>query len=63
LEPELVRISLRSKDKNLNVSDIAGKFGGGGHQAAAGARITGKPLSIQRQVITAIRNGLKSRGS
>ena len=63
LTPEMVRISLRSKDKNVNVSDIAGKFGGGGHQAAAGARIAGKPLSIQRRVISAIRNELKSRPS
>ena len=27
LEPELTRISLRSKDKNVNVSDVAGLFG------------------------------------
>ena len=60
LEPELVRISLRSKDKNVNVSDIAGIFGGGGHQAAAGARITGKPKNIQSRVIKAIRNELQS---
>jgi len=60
LEPELVRISLRSKDKNVNVSDIAGIFGGGGHQAAAGARITGKQKSIQSRVIRAIRNELQS---
>ena len=61
LEPELTRISLRSKDKNVNVSDVAGLFGGGGHQAAAGARIVGKPLGIQRRVIAAIRDQLKSR--
>ena len=39
IEPELTRISLRSKDKNLNVSEICGQFGGGGHHAAAGARL------------------------
>ena len=61
LEPELTRISLRSKDKNVNVSDVAGLFGGGGHQAAAGARIVGKPFGIQRRVIAAIRDQLKSR--
>ena len=49
LEPELVRISLRSKDKNVNVSDIAGIFGGGGHQAAAGARITGKAAQLMNK--------------
>ena len=63
IESELVRISLRSKDKNVNVSDVAAIFGGGGHQAAAGARIKGKPLSIQRRVIAAIRNELQSQVS
>ena len=63
LEPELTRISLRSKDRNVNVSDVAGLFGGGGHQAAAGARIVGKPLGIQRRVIAAIRDQLQSRSS
>jgi phosphoesterase RecJ-like protein len=41
------------------VSDIAAQFGGGGHPAAAGARIPGTPLSAQRKVIAAIRNALK----
>ncbi|MEE2948282.1 MAG: bifunctional oligoribonuclease/PAP phosphatase NrnA [Verrucomicrobiota bacterium] len=63
LEPELTRVSLRSKDKNVDVSDIAGKFGGGGHQAAAGARIVGRPMGIQRRVITAIRQALDGRPS
>ena len=63
LEPELTRISLRSKDENVNVSDIANQFGGGGHQAAAGARITGKPMGIQRRVIAAIRRALDDRQS
>jgi hypothetical protein len=43
VEPELTRISLRSKDKRVNVSEICGQFGGGGHPAAAGARIAGRP--------------------
>src|ERR1051325_232926 len=33
LEPELTRISLRSKSDKVNVSDIAAEFGGGGHVA------------------------------
>ena len=48
IEPELTRISLRSKSDKVNVNDIAAQFGGGGHPAAAGARIPGKPLSVQR---------------
>ena len=60
LEPELTRISLRSKNSLVNVNEIAAQFGGGGHKAAAGARIPGKPLSIQRRVIAAIKRALDS---
>jgi len=60
IEPELTRISLRSKSEHINVNDIAAQFGGGGHPAAAGARIPGKPLSVQRKVISAIKKSLNS---
>jgi phosphoesterase RecJ-like protein len=60
IEPELTRISLRSKDERVNVNDIASLFGGGGHKAAAGARIPGRPLSVQRRVISAIKKALNS---
>jgi len=60
MEPELTRISLRSKSDRVNVNQIAGLFGGGGHSAAAGARIAGKPLAIQRKVIAAIKKALKA---
>ncbi len=43
LNPDLTRISLRSKTDNVNVNEIAAQFGGGGHKAAAGARIPGSP--------------------
>lgn len=58
VEPELVRISLRSKRANVDVNQIAALFGGGGHPAAAGARITGRPLAVQRRVLNAIRRAL-----
>jgi len=58
IEPELTRISLRSKNPNVNVNEIAAQFGGGGHPAAAGARISGKPLSVQRKVIAAVKRAL-----
>ncbi len=58
MEPEVTRISLRSKNEKVNVSEIAALFGGGGHKAAAGARIIGSPMSVQRQVIRAIKNAL-----
>jgi len=60
LEPELTRISLRSKSEKVNVNAIAAQFGGGGHPAAAGARIPGKPLSVQRKVIAAVKKALDS---
>ena len=59
--PELTRISLRSKSANVNVNDIAAQFGGGGHTAAAGARVPGKPLSVQRRVIAAIKKALDAK--
>lgn len=58
IEPEVVRVSFRSKDDKVNVSDIAMMFGGGGHKAAAGARICGKPMSVQRKVVAAIKKAL-----
>lgn len=60
LEPDVTRISLRSKNHKVNVSDIAAQFGGGGHPAAAGARIAGKPLAVQRKVIGAIKKALSA---
>ena len=60
IEPELTRISLRSKSEKVNVNEIAAQFDGGGHPAAAGARIPGKPLSVQRKVIAAIKKALSS---
>ena len=60
VEPELTRISLRSKDPRVNVNTIAAQFGGGGHSAAAGARIAGTALSTQRRVIAALKKALKA---
>jgi phosphoesterase RecJ-like protein len=42
----------------VNVNEIAAQFGGGGHKAAAGARIPGKPMTVQRQVLTAVKKAL-----
>jgi phosphoesterase RecJ-like protein len=58
LEPEVTRISLRSKTDKVNVNEIAAEFGGGGHPAAAGARIVGTPLSTQRRVIAAVKRAI-----
>jgi bifunctional oligoribonuclease and PAP phosphatase NrnA len=60
LAPGVTRISLRSKDDEVNVNEIAAQFGGGGHPAAAGARLEGSPLTVQRRVIGAVRKALVS---
>ncbi len=60
MEPEMTRISLRSKSDKVDVNEIAKQFGGGGHHAAAGARISGKPMTVQRQVIAAIKKALRA---
>ena len=60
LEPNVIRLSLRSKSKQINVAEVAKQFGGGGHNALAGARITGKPMTVQRKVITALKKSLKA---
>lgn len=58
VEPNLVRLSLRSKSPAVDVNQVASRFGGGGHPGAAGARIPGKPLAVQRRVLNAIKKAL-----
>lgn len=60
-EAELTRISLRSKTADVNVNEIASLFGGGGHKAAAGARVAGSALSAQRRVLGAIKRSLAGK--
>ena len=61
MDSQLTRISLRSKSSAINVNEIAKRFGGGGHSAAAGARIVGSPLSVQRRVINALKAALDAQ--
>ena len=60
LGPELTRVSLRSKSAAITVNEIAAQFGGGGHPAAAGARIAGRPLGVQRRVIAALKKAVQN---
>lgn len=60
MEPDVTRISLRSKNPKVNVNEIAAQFGGGGHKAAAGAKISGSPLAVQRRVIKSLKKALDS---
>lgn len=45
------KVSLRSKETWLDVNAVAGTFGGGGHKAAAGCKLTGSYPEVERQII------------
>ena len=51
--PGCYRISLRSRDM-VDVSQIAGTFGGGGHTRAAGLELTGAPGDIVEKILAEI---------
>ncbi len=57
---DMVRLSIRSKNPSIDVGAVAALFGGGGHRAAAGARIQGTALSVQRRVLAAVRRSLSA---
>jgi phosphoesterase RecJ-like protein len=46
-----VKISWRTQDPNLDVSQVAMMFNGGGHKAAAGADIPGDLADIKKRVL------------
>jgi len=52
------RISLRSKHPKVDVNSVASRFGGGGHREAAGARLSGEPQEIERNVLAAVSEAL-----
>ena len=53
-----IKISLRSKDQ-VNVSQVAMIFGGGGHVRAAGCKIQGNIEQVKNQIINTVRGYLK----
>jgi bifunctional oligoribonuclease and PAP phosphatase NrnA len=55
-----VRVSMRSKSDDVDVCAICQKFGGGGHTAAAGARVRGTLTEVEEKVLEEIREVLKS---
>lgn len=57
-----VRVSMRSKDRSLNVCEIATEFGGGGHALAAGIRMSGPMEEAQPLVLRAIRRHIDQAG-
>lgn len=57
VEPGSIKVSLRSKGR-VNVAEIAGRFGGGGHRAAAGCRLSLPLPWAVRKVLRAVRQSL-----
>lgn len=52
-QPNIFRVSLRSKD-NINVARVAEKFGGGGHKNASGCRVEGDWDAKEADIIAAL---------
>ena len=50
----LYRVSLRSKGE-LDVGEVASRFGGGGHRNAAGLSVEGTPEEVERRVVAELR--------
>ncbi len=56
-EPEIVRVSLRSKGE-VDVQRVATLFGGGGHQNAAGCTVTGNIAEVRDALVAALSDAL-----
>ena len=59
----MIRISMRSKTRSLDVCQIAMEFGGGGHALAAGIRMAGPVQDAKAQVMAAIRRSIEAAGA
>lgn len=53
-----IRVSMRSKDRSINVCDVASQFEGGGHALAAGIRMAGPIAEAKTKVIGALKQAL-----
>lgn len=54
-EPGAIRVSMRSKNARIaNACEICGRYGGGGHPLAAGARVKGTLQDVSRQVMETV---------
>jgi phosphoesterase RecJ-like protein len=62
LESGKIRVSMRSKDRRVDVSNVALEFGGGGHALAAGIRMAGPLEEAKKQVLVALRRHIETAG-
>ncbi|MEY3394113.1 MAG: hypothetical protein RL346_349 [Verrucomicrobiota bacterium] len=56
-----IRVSMRSKDKGVNVCEVATQFGGGGHAQAAGIRMPGPLREAKQAVLSVLSQALATR--
>lgn len=59
VKPGRVRVSVRSRDERIDVSQLAEKFGGGGHRLAAGFWVEGSITEAKQKVIQALREWMR----
>ncbi len=62
LDEGKVRVSMRSKDRRVNASEVCGTFGGGGHALAAGIRMSGPIEEARPKVLAEIRSAMEKAG-
>jgi phosphoesterase RecJ-like protein len=62
LENDKVRVSMRSKDRRIDVCQVATAFGGGGHVLAAGIRMPGPLPEAQKKVLAEIEKRIATAG-
>ncbi len=58
LSDGMIRVSMRSKNKAINVCNVAKIFGGGGHAMAAGIRTEGTIEGVREVVLAELRKSL-----
>ena len=61
LPDQRIRVSIRSKDPQIDVSQICHEYGGGGHRLAAGARIRGELNEVVDRVLLRIAHEISQR--
>ena len=57
-----IRVSMRSKDKRVDVCKVCGLFGGGGHVMASGARVRDSLAGTVERVTAALMNEVAGAG-
>ncbi|MBM3152415.1 MAG: hypothetical protein FJZ96_09490 [Chloroflexi bacterium] len=56
-----VKVSWRASNPQVDVSQVALQFGGGGHKAAAGAEVDGGLAEVQERILDATRRVIKGQ--